>query len=126
MESFKSILVDIDTTVAVHPALDRAIRLARKCGAKLTITDVLTVPAYARRYLPSSVEEEMATRRRERLAELIDAAAGVSVESRLLVGRPATVLIHEVLRSDHDLLVRCLAATGPPLNRGHSARSTWN
>lgn len=105
MEPFKSIIVDIDTSVAAHPALDRALRLARKCGAKLTITDVLTFPAYARGYLPANVEEEMTTSRRERLAELAS-AAGFPVQSRLLAGRPATALIQEVLGSDHDLLVR--------------------
>lgn len=62
---FKSILVDIDATVPAHPALERAIRLARGCGARLTLTDVVTIPPYARRYLPADVEEEMVSRRRQ-------------------------------------------------------------
>jgi nucleotide-binding universal stress UspA family protein len=68
MDPFKSILVDIDAAVPAHPALERAIRLARASGATVTITDVMTVPAYARRYLPADVEEEMVTRRRQQLA----------------------------------------------------------
>jgi len=117
MEPFKSILVDIDATVSAHPALDRAVRLARGSGARLTITDVITVPAYARRSLPTDIEEEAASRRRARLAQIAHAVSGIDTESKLLVGRPATVLIQEVLRSGHDLLMRSHArdtvASGP-------------
>ena len=117
MDALKSILVDIDASVPAHPALERAIRLARASGAKLTITDVMTVPAYARRYLPADVEEEMVSRRRQQLARLAHAVTDVPTEARLLIGRPATVLIQEVLRSNHDLLVRSHArdvtASGP-------------
>jgi nucleotide-binding universal stress UspA family protein len=117
MESFKSILVDIDATALAHPALERAIRLARSSGARLTITDVMTVPAYARRYLPADVEEDMVARRRQQVARIAHAVTDVTTEVRLLVGRPATVLIQEVLRSEHDLLMRSHArdvtASGP-------------
>ncbi len=106
MDAFKSILVDIDATVPAHPALERAVRLARACGARLTITDVMTVPAYARRYLPADVEEEMVTRRRQQLGRIADAVTDVPTEARPLVGRPATALIQEVLRAKHDLLMR--------------------
>jgi len=106
MEPFKSILVDIDATMSVHPALERAIRLARSSGARLTLADVMTVPAYARRYLPADVEEEMVGRRRQQLARIARAVTGIHTESKLLVGRPATVLIQEVLRSKHDLVMR--------------------
>src|SRR5262245_19858356 len=117
MEPFKSILVDVDGTASVHPALERALRLARRSGASLTITDVVTVPAYARRYLPAGLEEEMVSQRRQQLSRLAQAATDVRAEARLLVGRPATVLIQEVLRSNHDLLMRShardLNAAGP-------------
>jgi nucleotide-binding universal stress UspA family protein len=117
MGPFKSILVDIDAAVTAHPALARAIRLARASGARLTITDVMTVPPYARRYLPADVEEEMVGRRRRQLARVAEAVTDVHTEARLLVGRPATVLIQEVLRSGHDLLMRShardAAAAGP-------------
>lgn len=106
MDAFKSILVDIDAAVPAHPALERAIRLARASGARLTIADVMTVPAYARRYLPADLEEEMLDRRRQQLARLAQAVTGVRVEAKLLIGRPATALIQEVLRSNHDLLMR--------------------
>jgi nucleotide-binding universal stress UspA family protein len=116
MEPFKSILVDIDATVPAHPALERSIRLARNAGARLTICDVTTVPPYAQRYLPPGIEEEMVSRRRQQLARIASAVTGVPAEPKLLVGRPGTALVQEVLRSNHDLLVRShardLAASG--------------
>lgn len=106
MELFKNILVDIDATVPHHPALDRAIRLARNGGARLTIVDVINVPEEARRYLSSELEDELVSRRREQLGDVARAVSGVSVQAMLLTGRPATALIREVLRSGHDLLMR--------------------
>ena len=36
MKPFTSILVDVDATASAHPALERAILLAERSGAKLT------------------------------------------------------------------------------------------
>lgn len=106
MEPFRSILVDIDATDRAQPALERAARLARSSGARLTIVDMKGVPAYARSYLPASLEEGMASRRREALARLAEGVTDVSVESKLLEGRGGTALVDEVLASGHDLVVR--------------------
>jgi universal stress protein E len=115
MDAFTNILVDVDATAAVHPALARAARIARRSGARLTIVDVLTIPDPARSYLPSDLEEKMVVERRELLSRIARSVQGVRTDSKLLVGRPATVLIQEVLRSQHDLLVRSHARsqTGP-------------
>ena len=117
MEALKSILVDVDATASAHPALDRAVRLARSLGATLTVADVVTVPPHARHYLPPTLEEDMVRERRQQLARVANAVNDVRAEAKLLVGRPATVLIQEVLRSNHDLLMRShareLAASGP-------------
>ena len=117
MEPFKSILVDIDATVPAHPALDRAVRLARNAGAKLTIVDVMTIPGDARRSLRADIEEEIVRRWREQLTLVARSINHVPTDSTLLMGRPATALIREVLRSGHDLVVRSHArdwvARGP-------------
>jgi len=106
MEPFRSILVDVDATDRAQPALERAARLARSSGARLTVVDVTGVPSYARPYLPAGLAEEMAERRRGDLARLAEGVAGVPVESRLLEGRGATALVDEALAAGHDLVVR--------------------
>ena len=106
MAPFKSILVDVDATARAHPALERAVLLAQRVGATLTVADVVTIPPPARHYLPPALEEDLVSVRRQQLARVANAVRGVPASSRLLVGRPATALIQEVLRSNHDLLVR--------------------
>ena len=106
MDDFKSILVDIDAMAAAHPATDRALELARACGARLKIVDVVSVPADAHSYLPQGSEENLFRQRLERLAAVASTAAGTKTEYDVLKGRPSLVLVQEVLRSGHDLLVR--------------------
>jgi nucleotide-binding universal stress UspA family protein len=106
MESFRRILVDIDATATVHPALDRAILLANASGAILTVVDVLTIPPFAHRSLPPGIEEGLVRDRRQQLERVAGAVRQVHAEAKLLVGRPATALIEEVLRSKHDLIIR--------------------
>ena len=117
MEPFKSILVDVDAEASSQPALERAVILARSCGATLTIADVMSGTNTARRHLPAALEERMITTRQSQLSRLTASVSDVPAASRLLVGRPATVLIQEVLESNHDLLMRShardLTASGP-------------
>jgi universal stress protein E len=108
MEQFESILVDVDATAAVHPELDRAVSLAHRCGARLTIVDSMTTSAHATHRLPVNIDEGVVAGRRHQLERLARRACmpKIPTTSQLLVGQPATVLIQEVLRSNHDLLVR--------------------
>ncbi len=117
MAWFRKILVDIDATASAHPALERAITLARSSRAALTVTDVMTVPPHARHYLPAGIEESLVQERRQQLARIASEVTGVDVEAKLLFGRAGTVLIEEVLRANHDLIMRShardLATSGP-------------
>ncbi len=106
MPAFTSILVDVDATATAHPALDRALGLARSCGARLTIVDVFTIGADDRRSLQRGLEDLLVTQRRQQLTRIAQGITGLPVDCHLLSGRPATALIREVLRSGHDLLVR--------------------
>lgn len=115
MEPFKSILVRIDAGASIHPALERAVLIARNSGAKLTIADVM--PTARGQLLQASIEGELASHRRERLARIAGGVTGVPTRPVLLTGRPTTALIREVLLSGHDLLLHShlpdLASTGP-------------
>ena len=106
MASFKNILVDIDATASAHPALERAIQLARRSGGKLAVADVMMLPGYSPDRFPADVHEGLVVERRQQLAGIARQVRDVPVEAKLLFGRPATVLIEEVLRSNHDLVMR--------------------
>ena len=106
MDDFKSILVDIDTMAATHPATDRAAELASACGARLKIVDVASVPSDARSYLPQSTEEALFRQRLDRLSAVASTVTGVKTDYDVLSGRPSIALVQEVLRSGHDLLIR--------------------
>lgn len=109
MEPFRRILVDVDAGAPAHPALERAVELARRSAAQLTLVDVLTVPPAARRDLPDEFEAAVREARQAQLARLARAVPDVAIEPRLLIGRPATALVEEVQRGGHELLVRAQA-----------------
>jgi universal stress protein E len=107
MKKFSRILIDVDASADIHPALDAAVRVAAQCAATVKIVDVLEeVPAGARGYLDARLEADLVAHRREQLAAIAGRIIQVGVTTDVLRGRPATALIREVLRSGHDLLVR--------------------
>jgi nucleotide-binding universal stress UspA family protein len=106
MDRFRSILVDVDALAAVHPAMERAIEVARACDARLKVVDVVAMPGDVRSYLSQDIEEVIVRQRRERLAAIAGAAPGIRAEYDVLRGRASIELIREVMRAGHDLLVR--------------------
>jgi nucleotide-binding universal stress UspA family protein len=107
MISLTSILVDEDAAAMHHPALERAMGLARRCGAQVRIVDVLPwVPSGVRHFVTASLEKELIDHRRERLAAMAKDVRDVPVTTELLRGRPASAVIQEVVRGNHSLLVR--------------------
>lgn len=106
MRPFSRIIVDLDASAAAHPALDRAVDLARYCGAAVKLVDVVTVPESARRYLPTGAEQVVIGTRQARLEEVASAIGGVRASVEVLQGRPAQALIAEVIAGGHDLVIR--------------------
>lgn len=104
--TFRRILVDLDANAAAHPAVDRALELARRCGAGIKLVDVLSIPASARAYLSGETERMVADARREHLAKLAESITDVPVEHELLTGRPAQAIITEAVKGSFDLVVR--------------------
>lgn len=64
MDRFNSILGDIDSMATAHPAMDRGVELARTCGAKLKIVDVLALPSEAGSSIPKNAEALLVSERR--------------------------------------------------------------
>jgi nucleotide-binding universal stress UspA family protein len=107
MTPLTSILVDIDVVFGEHPALDHAVALAARSGARVKIVDVLpAVPNSVRHFVTESLEQELVAHRQERLDGIAGRVKQVPVSVGLLRGRPGNALIQEVLRGSHDLLVR--------------------
>jgi universal stress protein E len=106
MPTFTSLLVDVDALSARHPALDQAFDLAARCGAHVTVVDVLPdVPERAREFVTPAIERELVSNRRRALAA-IKTPLSVNVSTDVLRGRPAEALVREVLARKHDLMVR--------------------
>jgi len=111
MKRFRSILVAIDSRSETHPALRWATRLAEHNQARLTIVDVLPDLSWiAKRVLTDSehTQDALAQQKLRALQILAEPIGeqGVDVRSELLFGKTSSALMHEVLRSSHDLVVR--------------------
>lgn len=107
MPTFRNILLDVDATAAGHPAFRQACDLAARSGARLKVVDGMEdVPDAARGHISSKMEQELIEHRLELLAALASSRPDVEIETAVLRGKPAIRLIQEVLRDDHDLVIR--------------------
>jgi universal stress protein E len=105
---FNSILVGVDALGQRHPALDAALNLATHFHAKVKVVDVIwDVPPSARSFVTPRMERDIVENHREHLLRLACwRQRPVPVETAILRGAPGLVLVQEVLRAGHDLLVR--------------------
>lgn len=106
MNAIRSVLLSLDALEPAPEVLARAVAVARHSQARLRLVDVLSVPADVRRYLPLHVVEDLRVQRSDALQRLARSVPDLSVDWRLLDGRPAGALIREVLQSGHDLLIQ--------------------
>jgi nucleotide-binding universal stress UspA family protein len=87
---YKNILVGTDGSATAAIAVERAVEVAAATGARLTI---------------------LAVDREERGRKIVDevagkhAGSGVDIETKVLTGDPASVLVDETERGGYDLLV---------------------
>jgi universal stress protein E len=94
MQRFRSILYLFDEEPAAVPAFRRAVDLARRNGARLTVAHCLH-------------GEERSDAWTAKLQALVaDEAAGVATAIRVLDGDPAVAAIRAVLRDGHDLVMK--------------------
>ncbi|NNE00479.1 MAG: universal stress protein [Pirellulaceae bacterium] len=111
MKRFKNILVATDTRWGEHPIVDEAVEIAMHNGASLKIVDVVPdFPWTVRLTLKDHehMRELMGQEKQEKLdaMEAKIRAKGVDVETRVLQGKTSVEIIREVLRCEHDLVLR--------------------
>lgn len=113
MQRFKNILVVLGhvTTGTRHAALERAASLARNHRSGLRLVSVVEDLPRLTRWLLRSADELLEIVENDRLGRLEALAAplraeGIEVTTQVLRGRPGTEIVREVLRNQHDLLLK--------------------
>jgi nucleotide-binding universal stress UspA family protein len=126
MERFKRILFYANPDSELDPAFQRAVALAARNGAELTVMDVLDpVPGQMGEMLDGWSADRLADlirrAREEELQALVDRAAEQGVSARVTVtfGKAFVEITREVLRGGHDLLIK-----GTPAGRAEGLVST--
>ncbi|MGB5257670.1 MAG: universal stress protein [Woeseiaceae bacterium] len=117
MKRFSNILLVVDEGTDYSAALKRGATLARKNKARLTVCAIVgTVPGEVRigaiRITPRQVLDVAIAKTREWLEDTVNSVAsdGVSIDTVLLVGKPFIEIIRQVLRNEHDLIIKCADA----------------
>ncbi len=111
MQRFKKILVPINGDATRQPVLARAARLGKENGASIKLIAVVEdLPWYTRLVLPTAEELQtlLVRERAEALEQLAEPLRrdGVAVSTDVLRGRRHIEMVREVLRGEHDLLMK--------------------
>lgn len=117
MKRFQNILVAIDSRFEKQPALETAARLAEHNSARLKVVDVipefswltkLTVPNAAK------MQQLLADEKAEELESLVKPYRDreIEIETSVLTGKTSSAIVEEVLRSEHDLVMRVTKGAG--------------
>ena len=112
MDRFKHILGVIDPRGAVGTVLDRALSLARNNQAKLTIVDV--VPRMTAGIgmpdggpISADLQQAVVADTNDRLQQVLAPyREHMAIQSKVLVGTPFLEIVREVLREQHDLVIK--------------------
>ena len=114
MRRFSNILLVVDERTDHSAALSRGIALANNNQASITVCAVVdTVPGEVQMGViavtPQEVLDIAVAGKRAWLDDAVTSAAadGVSIDTKVLVGKPFLEIIREVLRDDHDLVIKC-------------------
>ena len=117
MKRFSNILLIADEGTENSAALSRAVALARNNQARLTVCAVIDaiagdVQMAITAITPADLKDIAATEKRVWLDQLIEsvAAEGVLIEAKIFVGKPFIEIIRQVLKEDHDLVIKCAEA----------------
>lgn len=119
MKRFSNILLVVDEGTDYSAAVKRAVTLARNNQSLLTVCAVVdTVPGDMQMAItavtPAELHDIVVSETRSWLEEAVKpvAADGVPFETKVLIGKPFVEIIRQVLGNDHDLIIKCVEATG--------------
>jgi len=122
MQRFKDILFIAASDSVGGAALECAATLAVNNQARLTVVRVieempLELKLVDRVLSADDLQAEIVAKHRQRLEEqLVARNKDIEIEVRVLIGKPFLQIIREVLRNDHDLVVK-MAESGRWLDR---------
>lgn len=107
MHRFSSILCVIEQGKDNRPALDRAVALAENDQARLAVATVIPRVSTVRPFA-ESIQAAMVREREALMGSLVEPhRQGLDIEQRILIGTSFIEVIREVLRSEHDLVIKC-------------------
>ncbi|KPK33579.1 MAG: hypothetical protein AMK70_09325 [Nitrospira bacterium SG8_35_1] len=119
MERFKNILLVYDGTEPAKSTINRAVTLAIRNRARLTVIDVIEeIPRDYQMLITAMLPEEIMKRAVKEQNEGLDRyitpirKAGVRVSAKVLVGKEFFEIIREVLRNKHDLVIKTARGKG--------------
>jgi universal stress protein E len=113
MKRFKDILCVMEPQAACQCALERAVALGESNQARVTVATVIErVPEGIRIPEggpgPGDMQARLTEAQAQRLKTLIEPHhARVKIKAKVLVGTSFLEIIREVLRNDHDLVIKC-------------------
>ena len=117
MKRFSNILLVVDDRTDYAAAMKRAITLAKNNHAHLTVcASIDAIPSEVRMRVVTITSREVldvaTAKTQEWLDETVDSVAtdGVSIDTKVLVGKPFIEIIRQVLQDDHDLIIKCADA----------------
>jgi nucleotide-binding universal stress UspA family protein len=117
VKRFSNILLVVDERTDYSAALKRGAKLARENQARLTVCAIVdTIPSEVRigaiRITPRQVLDVATAEKRSWLEDTVNSVAtgGVSIDTKVLIGKPFIEIIQQVLRDDHDLIIKCADA----------------
>ncbi len=111
MLKFNNIVVHYDSLAETHAGLDYAAELAKNNGGRLKIVEMLPNFPWATRQFLSGYERmiesisQTKTRELEAVADTLR-ERGIDVTTKVLDGQTSVAMIREVLKDEHDLVIK--------------------
>lgn len=106
MKRFKAILFVVSNDIPAEVAFERALELAAKNQARLTVVEVIgEIPK--RSWTPRDLQSRIIADRQQTLEKLVSRIGkNIKVQPRVLVGISFREITREVLREGHDLVIK--------------------